>query len=105
MTAQDAIHALWTASIATPIDLKTNGARDIAVALNLSLAGIFALYLKTKSYRWHMSGAYFRVVISCGAHLFQRSRRGWSLRCVGTAGTLQYGATGRVQITAPIEVR
>ena len=41
MTAQDAIHALWTASIATPIDLKTNGARDIAVALKLSLAGIF----------------------------------------------------------------
>jgi hypothetical protein len=55
MTAQDAIHALWTASIATPIDLKTNGARDIAVALKLSLAGIFALYLKT-----HMSGAHFR---------------------------------------------
>jgi hypothetical protein len=23
MTAQDAIHALWTASIATPVDLKT----------------------------------------------------------------------------------
>jgi len=44
MTAQDAIHALWTASIATPIDLKTNGARDIAVVLNLSLAGILGLY-------------------------------------------------------------
>ena len=46
MTAQDAIHALWTASIATPIDLKTNGARDIVVALNLSLA-VVALHLKT----------------------------------------------------------
>jgi starvation-inducible DNA-binding protein len=59
MTAQDAIHALWAASIATPIDLKTNVARVIAVALNLSLEGIFALYLKTKSYHWHMSGAHF----------------------------------------------
>ena len=49
MTAPDVIHALWTASIATPIDLKTNGARDLAVALNLSLAGTFALHLKTKS--------------------------------------------------------
>ncbi len=46
MTAQDAIHALWTASIATPFDLKTNGARDIAVAINLSLA-VCALHLKT----------------------------------------------------------
>jgi hypothetical protein len=48
MTAQDAIHALCAASIATPIDLKTNGARDIAVAFKLSLA-VFALHLKTTS--------------------------------------------------------
>jgi hypothetical protein len=48
MTAQDAIHALWTASIATPIDLKTNVARDVAVALNLSLA-VFTLHRKTTS--------------------------------------------------------
>jgi hypothetical protein len=48
MTAQDAIHALCAASIATPIDLKTNGARDIAVAFKLSLA-VFALHLKTIS--------------------------------------------------------
>jgi hypothetical protein len=53
MTAQDAIHALWTASIATPIDVKTNGARDIAVALNLLLAGIFALYRPPYSYNSH----------------------------------------------------
>ena len=46
MTAQDAIHALWTVSVATPIDVKTNGARDIAVAISLSLA-VFALNLKT----------------------------------------------------------
>ena len=63
MTAQDAIHALWTASLATPMDLKTSGARDIAVALNLSLACIFALYPKTKSYRWHLCEAHFQ-----GAH-------------------------------------
>jgi hypothetical protein len=56
MTAQDAFHALWAASIATPIDSKTNGARVIAIALDLSLAGIFALYQKTKIYLCHMSG-------------------------------------------------
>lgn len=43
MTAQDAIHALWTASIATPIDLKTNGARDLAVALKLSTGVVTSL--------------------------------------------------------------
>jgi hypothetical protein len=42
MTAQDAIRAsthCGPLSIATPIDLKTNGARDVAFALNLSLGG------------------------------------------------------------------
>ena len=51
MTAQDAIHALWTASMATPVDLKADGTR--AIALDPSLSGIFALYLKTKTYHWH----------------------------------------------------
>jgi hypothetical protein len=49
VTALDAFHALWTASIATPTDLKTNAARDIIGALNLVLADVFALYLKKKS--------------------------------------------------------
>jgi starvation-inducible DNA-binding protein len=64
MTAQDAIHALWTVSTATPVDLKAVGARDVAIALKLSLAGVFALYLKTKSYHWHMSGAHFRIAVN-----------------------------------------
>jgi starvation-inducible DNA-binding protein len=34
--------------------------RDIAGALNLLLADIFALYLKTKNFHWHMSGPHFR---------------------------------------------
>jgi hypothetical protein len=88
MTAQDAIHALWAASIATPIDSKTNGARVIAIALNLSLADIFALYQKTKSYHWHMSGVRTSgIVISCRAiassSILAKST-GWLLRCVGT---------------------
>jgi hypothetical protein len=33
MTTQDAIQALWTASLATPTDLKSNAVRDIAAAL------------------------------------------------------------------------
>jgi hypothetical protein len=61
MTAQAAIHALWTASTATPIDLKANGARDIAVALKLSPAATFALHLKTKSYQWQISTGLGRI--------------------------------------------
>jgi starvation-inducible DNA-binding protein len=37
-----------------------NAVRDIAAALNLALADVFALYLKTKNFHWHMSGPHFR---------------------------------------------
>jgi len=75
MTAQDAIHALWTASLATPMDLKTSGARDIAVALNLSLACIFALYPKAKSYRWHLCEAALPRRARCAAIFPQNARQ------------------------------
>jgi len=34
--------------------------KDIAGAMNAVLADIFALYLKTKNFHWHMSGPHFR---------------------------------------------
>jgi starvation-inducible DNA-binding protein len=52
--------ALRTAALATPTDLKPNAVRDIAGALNILLADMFALYLKTKNFHWHMSGPHFR---------------------------------------------
>jgi starvation-inducible DNA-binding protein len=48
------------APLATPTDLKAEGTRDIAGAMNAILADVFALYLKTKNYHWHMSGPHFR---------------------------------------------
>jgi len=44
----------------TPTDLSEEAARDIAAALNLLLADMFALYLKTKNFHWHVSGPHFR---------------------------------------------
>jgi len=48
------------AALATPSDLGANATRDIAAALNGLLADVFALYLKTKNFHWHMSGPHFR---------------------------------------------
>jgi starvation-inducible DNA-binding protein len=47
-------------ALATPTDLGANATRDIAAALNGVLADVFALYLKTKNFHWHMSGPHFR---------------------------------------------
>jgi len=44
----------------TPTDLKGTATRDISGALNAILADVFALYLKTKNFHWHMSGPHFR---------------------------------------------
>src|SRR6202140_3772301 len=44
----------------TPTDLKASATKDIAGAMNAILADVFALYLKTKNFHWHMSGPHFR---------------------------------------------
>jgi starvation-inducible DNA-binding protein len=48
------------ASLNTPTDLGDAASRDISAALNGVLADVFALYLKTKNFHWHMSGPHFR---------------------------------------------
>jgi starvation-inducible DNA-binding protein len=40
--------------------LKGAATKDISGALNAILADVFALYLKTKNFHWHMSGPHFR---------------------------------------------
>jgi starvation-inducible DNA-binding protein len=55
-----ALHARRKLPLATPTDLKPEGTRDISAALNAVLADVFALYLKTKNFHWHMSGPHFR---------------------------------------------
>src|SRR5262249_4981990 len=44
----------------TPTDLGTDAVRDVSAALNGVLADVFALYVKTKNFHWHMSGPHFR---------------------------------------------
>ena len=41
-------------------DLGSAATRDVGAALNGILADVFALYLKTKNFHWHMSGPHFR---------------------------------------------
>jgi starvation-inducible DNA-binding protein len=48
------------APLTTPSDLKSNAIKDLTGALNALCADVFALYLKTKNFHWHMSGPHFR---------------------------------------------
>jgi starvation-inducible DNA-binding protein len=46
--------------LATPTDLKVKAIKDISGAMNAILSDVFAIYLKTKNFHWHMSGPHFR---------------------------------------------
>ena len=49
-----------SAPLATRTDLTPSATKDIAGAMNAILADVFALYVKTKNFHWHMSGPHFR---------------------------------------------
>src|SRR5256885_15732213 len=48
------------APLETRTDLTREATRDISGAMNAILADVFALYVKTKNFHWHMSGHHFR---------------------------------------------
>jgi starvation-inducible DNA-binding protein len=48
------------APLATRTDLSPAAVRDISGTMNAILADVFALYVKTKNFHWHMSGPHFR---------------------------------------------
>ena len=93
---------LRTAALDTPTDLKPEAVKDISGALNILLADVFALYVKTKNFHWHMSGPHFRdyhlLLDEQGDQIFavtdpmaERVRKigGTTLRSIGHIGRLQ----------------
>jgi starvation-inducible DNA-binding protein len=88
--------------LGTPTDLTTDATRDISGALTKLLADVFALYLKTKNFHWHMSGRHFRdyhlLLHEHGEQLFamtdpiaERCRKigGTTLRSIGQIAAQQ----------------
>jgi starvation-inducible DNA-binding protein len=89
-------------ALATPSDLGRDAVHDIAGAMNALLADVFALYLKTKNFHWHMSGPHFRdyhllldeqadQLYAMTDPIAERVRKlgGTTLRSIGHIGRLQ----------------
>jgi len=94
--------ALRTAPLHTPTDLKPEAVREISGALNVTLADMFALYLKTKNFHWHVSGPHFRdyhllldeqsdQIFAATDDIAERVRKigGMTLRSIGQVARLQ----------------
>jgi starvation-inducible DNA-binding protein len=58
--AKDELGARRRAALATPSELGSAAVKNISGALNALTADVFALYLKTKNFHWHVSGPHFR---------------------------------------------
>ncbi len=103
------------AAIATPSDLGVEATKDIAGALNAILADVFALYLKTKNFHWHMSGPHFRdyhlLLDGQGDQLYamtdpiaERVRKvgGITLRSIGHIARLQRVSDNDAEFVTPL---
>jgi starvation-inducible DNA-binding protein len=90
------------AALATPTELGSNAIKDLSQGLNALLADMFALYLKTKNFHWHVSGPHFRdyhllldeqaeQIFATTDAIAERVRKigGTTLRSVGHIGRLQ----------------
>jgi starvation-inducible DNA-binding protein len=109
--------ALRSAPLRTPTDLKSNAVREISGALNIVLADMFALYLKTKNFHWHMSGPHFRdyhllldeqaeQIFATTDVIAERVRKigGATLRSVGHIGRLQRVLDNDADFVTPLDM-
>ena len=60
MTSTAELKTRRMAPLQVPSDISKERVVEISGALNALLADVFALYLKTKSFHWHMTGPHFR---------------------------------------------
>jgi starvation-inducible DNA-binding protein len=90
------------APLKTPTDLPPATTKDISGALTVLLADVFALYLKTKNFHWHMSGRHFRdyhllldeqadQILATTDPIAERVRKigGWTVHSIGEISRLQ----------------
>jgi starvation-inducible DNA-binding protein len=101
----------------TPSSLSEDATRDISAALSGLLADVFALYLKTKNFHWHVSGPHFRdfhlLLDEQAAELFamtdpmaERARKigGTTLRSIGQVAGLQRIADNDADYVDPFDM-
>lgn len=101
----------------TPTDLGSNATRDISGALNALLADVFALYMKTKNFHWHVSGPHFRSlhllfdehgdqIFAMTDEIAERVRKlgGTTLHSIGHIGRLQRIADNDADYVDPLDM-
>src|SRR5438874_3687840 len=105
------------APLATRTDLSRAAVKDISGAMNAILADVFALYVKTKNFHWHMSGPHFRdyhlLLDEQADQLFamtdpiaERVRKlgGLTLRSIGQISRMQHILDNDAEYVEPLDM-
>ncbi len=108
---------LQKTSLETPTTLSEKSVRDISAELTVLLSDVFALYLKTKNFHWHMSGPHFRdyhlMLDDQGDQLFamtdaiaERVRKigGTTVRSIGQISRLQRIMDNNAEYVEPLDM-
>jgi starvation-inducible DNA-binding protein len=104
-------------SLTTPTTLSEKAVHDISRALMVLLSDVFALYLKTKNFHWHMSGPHFRdyhlMLDDQGEQIFamtdaiaERARKigGTTLRSIGQISRFQRIVDNDAEYVKPLDM-
>jgi starvation-inducible DNA-binding protein len=101
-STKDELATRRRAPLSTPNELGAEATKNITGALDALLADVFALYLKTRNFHWHVSGPHFRdyhlLLDEQAAQIFamtdeiaERARKigGTTIRSIGHIARLQ----------------
>lgn len=116
-TTTEEAKARRKAPLATPTDLSPEATRDVAAALTALLADVFALYIKTKNFHWHMWGPHYRdyhlLLDEQSEQLFgitddiaERARKigGTTLRSIGHINRIKRIADNDAELVTPLDM-
>jgi starvation-inducible DNA-binding protein len=105
------------APLTTPTTPVSNAVPDLAGALTTLLADMFALYVKTKNFHWHLSGPHFRdyhllldeqagQILATTDAIAERVRKigGTTLRSIGQIARLQRVLDNEADYVTPLDM-
>lgn len=117
MTNQNETSTDRVQQIAKPSNGQTPSVNEVCEALNTLLSDVFALYLKTKNFHWHMSGPHFRdyhlllddhadQLFAMTDDIAERVRKigGTTVRSIGHIARLQRIRDNDADFVTPIEM-
>jgi starvation-inducible DNA-binding protein len=117
MTTRNATANPREAPLQAPSHLDAKNARNLTAELNVLLADVFAIYIKTKNFHWHVSGPHFRdyhllldeqadQLFAMTDDIAERVRKlgGTTIRSIGHLASLKHVADNDAEYVGPLDM-